>query len=250
MGSTPEVSPEGVSFRVCPAVRLGSPRVDPEIPGPPAVEFGAWAFPSFLETSDGDVEIVATPRVVNEVLYVLWQSGRLARWSRERVSGAAMPRQVRDLAFRLDGFEPRLPPVVTAVPTEGGAGAWRVRVGDVALGRFDGRTVVANGEVLASAEPDERGVRLLARVTDPRVDCADETSPGRWRFTPCLSDLLPAVRGRPEAGGSFVLDDELLSALARFEFHGVGVALSGVRASLGGAPAGLRLSARAATSVR
>lgn len=251
LGSAPRVGREGVVLTLCPLVTLAEPRTNPSVPGPLHVDFGTPDLPAGRPPgSDDTVELVATPALLDQVLYVLWQTGRLSRYGRERALIDSMPRQVRDLSFRFDGFEPRLPPQVAIIPD---GSAWRVAAGDVALGTLGNLPVVAHGEVLASiaTQAGAQGVILRAQIADLRVNCVSSLGVGTWELSPCMSDLMPIVReasARPAADWS--LDDALLQRLARFEFRGMHVTLSHFEASMDGPPARLHVVSRGITSAR
>jgi hypothetical protein len=253
LGGDPEIAPTGIVLPLCATVVLAAPRVDPEVPGPPRVPF---APPDLAATGDpgATVSVAVTPALLNQVLYVLWQTGRLRAWGRAPAIRATLPTQVRTLAFEFAGLEPRLPPVI-AGDADGTDPRWRVALGDVALGRFEGQTVVAHGEMFVRVVDLRPGsgpvgsagaIALAGDLGEPRINCVRATAPDVWRYSPCLSDVLPVVRERrDEYRPSWTLDAGLIARLTHFEFHGLRLALSDLRVSMAaGRGPQLRVSSR------
>lgn len=196
LAGDPLITPAGVTLRLCPLVQLAAPKVDPAIPGPPRLaapvpELRALAL---AEGADG-ARLVArlSPDAINELLYVLFQIGALRDAGQSEAVLRELPDRVADLAFTIRGFEPRLPPV--ARPH---GDAFELVLGDVAIGRWDGRDVVGHARFDVSLSSEGQGLRAVASPRDVAVDCissAGSDAGAGVRIEPCLSDLLPALRG-------------------------------------------------------
>jgi hypothetical protein len=192
----PLITPSGVTLRLCPRVKLAAPKVDAAIPGPPRL---AASLPdvramALADGADG-ARLVArlSPDAIVELLYVLFQIGALRDAGRSEAVLRELPDRVADLAFTIRGFEPRLPPVARAR-----GDALELLLGDVAIGRWDGREVVGHARFDLSLASEGRTLRATATPRDVAIDCIASDAgdaASAVRIEPCLSDLLPALRG-------------------------------------------------------
>ncbi len=235
------VTPRGVFLRACPHVRLAPPRISSTVPGPlRSMSESAWG--PVEPGADGAPRIVASLSSVglNQVLYVLWQTGALRRTGQSREILDLLPPATRDLVFAITGFDPMLPPVVRPAAT----GGFGVTVGDVALGRLDEGTVVAHAAASLTARAAAGGeVAVDAAVTDVRANCVREHPPGHWTLTPCLGDAISALRTRLDRPVQVRLDQEHLARWMHVTIEGIDVASSDVRVDTTAAPSQLVVSA-------
>ncbi|MBI5517905.1 MAG: hypothetical protein HY909_29305 [Deltaproteobacteria bacterium] len=213
----PRVTARGVSFRVCPIVRVERP-VDARVPGPVLRPEAPPPLPE--DTDPGAVyAVVASVPALDQALWVAWQGGSL------RALGAALrgrlPRELSQLALDVTSVDPRLPPVT--VPSSSGL---RVRVAEAALGTLHRREVRAHGVLSLDATTAQGQVTLLATPEVPRLDCVAPSTARGPRREPCLSDLGPIARERRWRPQRFVLDPSTLDALLRLRLAGVDLALN------------------------
>ncbi len=201
----PRVSPTGIVFDLCCSVQLQQPRVG-SLRGSPQVA-AAPIVMNKAPTASATIELYANAMGINQLIYVLWQTGQLGRWGRSSLLLDRLPEHVRALAFEVEGFVPQLPPVLlphslaSASQAEGPSprGWLPLRTANVYLGRWGERNVLAHADVGVRIYTNSTGVMLGGRIGQPYVNCAtlrDEAGhhSGAWELTPCLSDLLPALR--------------------------------------------------------
>ena len=174
---------------------------------------------------------------VEQALYLTWQAGELAAWGRQERVVAAVRQKLQDrLAFDPGALVPGLPPVVLAAE---GTGAFRVRFGDVELGRTgerDEKRVVAHGDVRATAQVDGGALGLAATIEDLRVDCV-EGQPGAFRVTPCFSDVVPVLRESGMTSEGLPMDLALPDRLLRLSLVlGTDLVLSEMEGEVVGSP--------------
>lgn len=239
----PDVHPDGFTLRLRVNASLAEPRVDPAVPGPPHLEDPpilpppAEGAPSF--------EAAASAAAVQQALYAMWQSGGLATWGRDPRVIEAVRRKLADrLAFDLGAVEARLPPVVVSDTT------LRVRFGALEIGRSNGRRVMAHGEALAAARVHAGSLGMAGTLTDLRVTCV-EGEPGEWRFTPCFSDVVPALRESGLTSEGLPLDLKVPDRLMRINLVlGTDLVLHGLEGEVTGSPPQLRLRGEARLAKR
>ena len=225
-----------VPFRV--VATLAEPRVDPTIPGPThlSIPLDAAALP--WDAASGSeappIEAIATAAGAHQALYLLWQSGELAKWGRRRDVVSSVQRKLEDrLAFEVGAIVPHLPP--TAARSADDRGAFRVRFGDLEIGRLDdGRRVFASGDVLGRARIESGRLGLSGMLDDLRVTCV-EGHAGAWRLRPCLSDVVPVVRASGMTSEGLPLGLSLPDRLLRTNLVlGTELVLEGMHAEMRG----------------
>jgi hypothetical protein len=187
----PSVDPSGLAVRLRLVAEIAEPRVDPRVPGPTHLDA-----PPELPAADpgaGNMEAAASPAAVHQALYALWQSGELGAWGRRGDVLASLRDKIQDrVAFDVTAVDLRLPPSV--LPPAPGDEGFRVRFGDLALGRLDdGRLVAAHGDILGRARVVGGRLGLAGTLADVRVNCVSGR-PDAWTMTPCFSDVVPVLR--------------------------------------------------------
>jgi hypothetical protein len=247
----PQSGPDGLTLRLRVAATLAEPRLDPAVPGPPHLvarpEVGpAPASPPLFEAS-------VSAAGVQQALYVLWQAGELEAWGKREQVAAALRRKLQDrLAFEIGAVSPHLPPVVLPEgdPSSPVANAFRIRIGDVDVGRAGGRRVLADGDLLARGRVAGGSLGLAGEVTDLRVSCVDG-KPGAWRLSPCFSDVVPVLRESALTGEGLPLDLPLPERLLRVNLVlGTDLSLHGLVGEVSGSPPMLRLRGEARLTAR
>jgi hypothetical protein len=231
----PESRPEGVTVRLRVVASLAEPRLDASVPGPPHLEARPELAPPGPDAPL--VEAAVSEAGVEQALYLTWQAGELAAWGRQEQVLAAVRRKLQDrLAFEPGAIAPNLPPVVLAAD---GAGGFRVRFGDVDLGRTgerDEKRVVAHGDVRATARVEGSALGLAATIEDLRVDCV-EGQPGALQITPCFSDVVPVLRESGMTSEGLPMDLALPDRLLRLSLVlGTDLVLSEIEGEVVGAP--------------
>ncbi|MBI4955143.1 MAG: hypothetical protein HY908_24180 [Myxococcales bacterium] len=240
LAGPPRVTPGGVGLRLCAGIDLGAPLVDATVPGPPRV-VAVEPVPSPRTASEEpQIEIVANALAVNQLAFALWQSGQLRRLGQSSLLLDQLPAEVSGLAFDIEGFDPLLPPVVLP-RSDDATGALRVRVADVALGRWEERRVVGAADLDATLVSHDRQLRLAGRIREVHVACARERG-GTTVLTPCLSDLLPTVRELLRGEElRYELDlGPLLELVSKKSFEGLRLELGAVSATTEATPPQVR----------
>ncbi len=184
------------------------------------------------------IELTADVNAINQAMYFLWQSGTLRELGHGSAMLDALPEGLRNLAFDVKGFDPALPPTVEAQAHQYGI---PVVLGDVALGAWENRQVVGHAIASIGVEPSGDAVELRARFEQVSVNCVESST--RTRLTPCLSDLLPAVRDmlaeRPFTHHFSGAD--VLGRLPALTFQGLRLELSNLGARTPPGPSSLRV---------
>jgi hypothetical protein len=221
----PRVDPQGITLSLCPLLSLAPPLVDPAMrvvprlrAAPPLPSPSSAPSPSRPgDRSSGTIELVANADGLNQLVYLLWQTGGLRALGGSSVLLDSLPEAVRALAFDVTGFDPLLPPLA-GLPTRDDGLSFTAA--NVALGRWGDRTVLGHADLLVGVASEAGAVRVRASLLEPRVDCAELRADGRYRLTPCLADLLPVAReALAGAPASFSFSDgALLDALSRRSF--------------------------------
>ena len=126
------------------------------------------------------------------------------------------------------------------------AARFGLAVGDVRIGDWDGRRVVAHARGTIALDPSGERIQVTTTLSQLTANC---TSPmGGATLTPCLSDLMPTVReallGRQVRAD--IPGGDLLSKLPSMSFGGARLQLTGLRATTNGSPVRLSLKVRAA----
>ncbi|MCC6646099.1 MAG: hypothetical protein IT374_11075 [Polyangiaceae bacterium] len=237
--SAPTVDAGGVTLPFCLAAHLAPPLRDPVVEGYPVVASVASPAPATRAPggSGPRITVSLTPAAVNQLLYVAWQSGALGALGRSSVVLDALPREARDLAFTVTGLDPRLAPYLSSFTRDGAT----VSALSVKLGDWGAREVVGHARLaleLGASGPARAKATLTPRLIG--VDCEARRG-SDWELTPCLSDLLPAVRQR-------VIGRRMVGELDLEQALGLATAGLGLRPSLRGlelelSPAGLSLGA-------
>jgi hypothetical protein len=199
LSASPVVSSKGITLRLCAAVQIGK-KLDPSISG--SVRTGASplaATPS--PTGDSSIELSADGETLNHLLYFMWQSAALRELGTSRSVVQAALDGTRDadgsesalqkLAFEFKGFDPGLPPTIGAhAKTPGSIG---FTLGDVKIGDWDERRVVAHASGALALDSSGDRVTLTAVLNKLTANCTAPSGKG-IALSPCVSDLLPAVR--------------------------------------------------------
>lgn len=250
LGGNPVVSPSSITLPLCVAVAVGEPKMDAAVPGPALVlPQGPLAFEAPANGAGASVELVADASVINQALYFAWQSGLFRELGRSSLVLDALPEKIRSLAFDVTGFDPGLPPTAMAGAMSPLSSGLPIVFGDVALGVWDHRRVSGHGAAILELHQNGDTLDFLATLKRVTVSCSEARSGGITRFSPCLSDLLPAARevieGAPLQkqlpGGA------LVAMLPRGPFKGLGVEWSDLHASLRGGPPRLQIQVNART---
>ncbi len=207
LAGAPVVSPGGVVLPLCVRVTVAEPKASGLVPG--SVNTGATR-PSLhkhlLPNGAATIEVQANTDALNQILYFLWQSGTLGELGTSKTVLDEALERTRDpdgaesalqkLAFSFTGFEPGLPPSLAApLPPARGLG---FAFGDVRVGQWDDRRVVAHGLGALAVESIEDNIALSVAFTQLGANCTQRdpggTTGGTTALTPCVSDLLPTVR--------------------------------------------------------
>lgn len=247
LATNPIVSPFEITLPLCVAVAVGEPKIDAAVPGPARVLPPA---PLAFDTPAGSAsaEIIADANGLNQALYFAWQSGLFRKLGRSGLVVNALPEKIRSLAFDVTGFDPGLPPTVT----DGSLGSPGVPIvfGDVGLGAWGRRRVAGHGAAMIELHQNGDTLDFLATLRRVTVSCSEPRPGGIIRFSPCLSDLLPAAREVIEAAPlqQSLPGGAILAMLPREPFKGLGVEWSGLRASLRGGPPKLHIQVNARTT--
>ena len=254
LARSPELSSAGIDLALCASIDLGTPLVDAAIPGPPRVVSLPPATARGLVDDEPLVEIAVSPLGMNQLVFALWQTGQLRRWGSSTVVLDQLPADVKALSFDITGFDPRLPPVVSPRSAGADGAGLRIRVADVALGNWDGRTVTGHADVDARATLAAVGDRaprlaLEGHIESLWVDCV-RADADAVELVPCLSDLLPAVRDRlREQALNYQIDvGPLLALVSQQSFQGLRLELSPTFVTTDALPAQTRARFRARVS--
>jgi hypothetical protein len=243
LAGPPLVTAAGVGLTLCPTVRLASPKVDPRVPGPPRLASGdpvpIAALALREDAAKAQLTATMSPAALQELLYVLFQTGALRDAGKSEAVLRELPDRVADLAFPVRGFEPRLPPIVRPLADRGG---FELLLGDVAIGDWDGRTVVGHARFDLALDADGRTLRATATPRTVALDCVRAPAGAGVndvRIEPCLSDLLPALRGELEGAPrtwtvrTAVLDTALPVGPLRLALRGLSASSQGGALTLG-----------------
>jgi hypothetical protein len=239
LASDPLVSPGGITLSLCASVHVAMPKLDNSVPGWPRV---ATAHP--LERNRSNVpgafiELTADADAINQAMYLLWQSGTLRELGHDSAMLNALPEGLRNLAFDVKGFDPGLPPTAGTQASQYGI---PMVLGDVTLGAWENRRVIGHAIASIGVEPSGEAVELRARFEEVSVNCVESTT-SSTRLTPCLSDLLPAVRDmlaeRPFTHR--LTGADILGRLPALTFQGLRLELSNLQARTPPGPSSLRV---------
>ena len=252
LAKDPTISPEGIAIPICANVNIGGSKRDPAITGPVIVEpsnvFDTQR--ASFDIASPDLELVANANGINEVLFLLWQSGTLRELGQSSAILDALPESIRALAFEVKGFDPGLPPTVMQSASAAETKNLTMVLGDVALGSWERRRVV--GHVVTSLGIDQGdSIDLSAKFQHLSVNCVEPIpQKGQMKLTPCLSDLLPPVRDmlKEKPLVHRIPSADLLRRLPDFTFDGLKIDLSRLRVYTTSAPATLRF--RVDTKIR
>ncbi len=245
LSGAPRVTSSGIALDLCTRVTIGDTPVDRTIPGS---LFTMAALPMFdrAPASSDLVELAVNGDALNQLLYFMWQSGRLRDLgtSRGLLDSLSLPPEMSALAFDFKGFDAGLPPSVI----EGTAKANTLQVGvaDVKIGDWGNRRVVAHGFGSLRLESIKGRITLSAAVDRLVANCTERVGTGT-ALTPCVSDLMPTVRERLSLHPleADVEGGELLAKLPTTSFGGADVHLSDLRATVGTGPIRLGLQVHA-----
>jgi hypothetical protein len=250
--SDPKISPAGIVVPLCTMLEIGGSKRDPVVTGPINVDSSNVLAAQVESATDGasDLELIADANGINQVLYLLWQSGTLRELGQSSAILDALPESIRALAFNVTGFDPGLPPTVVQSRSAGKGNQLTVVLGDVALGTWDRRRVVGHAVTTVGVEQGDN-IDLSARFQQMAVNCVEAVSrPPQLKLTPCLSDLLPAVREtlQEKPLTHRIPSGDILRRLPDFTFEGLKIDLSKLRVNTTSAPATLRF--RVDTKIR
>jgi hypothetical protein len=251
LASNPVITPAGITLPLCLAVAVGEPKVDASVPGPARVVPQApLAFGAPAEDAGSSVELIADANGINQALYFAWQSGLLRELGRSSLLLDGLPESLRSLAFKVTGLDPGLPPTIMAGPLGSSNSGLSIVFGDIGLGAWDHRRVAGHGAALLELHQNGDTLDFLATLGHVTVSCSEPRAGGITRFSPCLSDLLPAAREVIEAAPlqKTLPGGALLAMLPRDPFKGLGVEWSYLRASVRGGPPRLHIQVNAKTN--
>lgn len=252
LAQNPTISPDGITIPICAKINIGGSKRDPAITGPVFVE-PSNAFDTqraSFDTASPDLELIANANGINEVLYLLWQSGTLRELGQSSAILDALPESIRALAFEVKGFDPGLPPTVVQSVAAAETKNLTMVLGDVAIGTWERRRVV--GHAVTSLGIDQGdNIDLSAKFQHLSVICVEPIpQKQQMKLTPCLSDLLPPVRDmlKEKPLVHRMPSADLLRRLPDITFDGLKIDLSRLRVSTSSAPATLRF--RVDTKIR
>lgn len=191
----PVLSPEGLDLRFCVAATLAPPLRDEAIPGFASLGTPPPRFEEALQASRPTLELAASLDGLNQLLFLTWQSGLLGRLGSSSPVLEALPEEVRSLAFEVKGLDPAMPPFLTWRQPGGQPrdGFWTLTLAGVELGTWGARQVIGHSHLVVRAEGHQGVLSFEGRLVNPVVQCQERMA-SSWKLTPCLSDLLPAVR--------------------------------------------------------
>jgi hypothetical protein len=251
LAGPPTTSSGGVSLRVCASTQIAN-GVDPDVIG----SVGAGASPpvSPMPSGDSNIELDVNGNTLNHVLYFLWQSGALRDIGTSKNFVQAMFDRTREpdgsqsalqkLAFEFKGLDPGLPP--TIMPGTSGSDGLKIALGDVRIGNWDTRRVVAHALGALAIEPTGGDLKLKGSVTEIAANCTGTGSNGSV-LSPCMSDLMPAIRpllvNKPLSVA--VHGGDVLARLPTMSFGGGQVQLSDLEATTSANPVRLTLQVSA-----
>jgi hypothetical protein len=191
----PVLSPQGLELRFCVAATLAPPLRDKAIPGFASLGTQLPRFEEALPASRPTLELAASLDGLNQLLFLTWQSGLLGRLGSSSPVLEALPEEVRSLAFEVKGLDPAMPPFLTWRQPDGPPrdGFWTLTLAGVELGTWGRRQVIGHSHLVVRAEGHQGVLSFEGRLVNPVVQCQERLA-SSWKLTPCLSDLLPAVR--------------------------------------------------------
>lgn len=229
LAGDPTIAADGITLPLCVALTVADPKIDPAVPGPPQAVASLGA--GLSRPNGRMIGMRADGRVLNHLLYFLWQSGTLRELGTSTALLDALPSDLQNLAFEVHGFDPGLPPVL--IRTMEGTSGLPVALADIGMGTWDRRIVVGHaiGDVSVQTAGDK--VTFAAALRHVFADCAEASGASAMSITPCLSDLLPAIRETIK-GRSFsrsLSGGDILGRLPRMAFEGLRIDLSRLTAS-------------------
>lgn len=219
---------DGVSASFCVGATLGAPVEDSTLEGFPYFASSPPRLARRRATDPPGAQLAVNLDGLNLLLFIGWQAGALGALGRSPAVRDALPAATRQLAFDVSELSPRLPPQLAVHQ----AGAWRLVVPSVKLGTWDLRDVVGHADLGLRALGTGSRLQLTAAIESVALDC-EHRAGDAWLFTPCLSDLLPAIRDTI-SGSSRTVSVDLGDALSGF----AGRALDGARVDAASATLG------------
>ncbi len=250
LNGAPTVSAKGIALRLCASGQIAK-KITSAVPGSARVGASVPVTPA-LPSGDSSIEVTADGDALNQLLYLLWQSGGLrALGTSQGLVQAALDRTrdpdgsesaLQKLAFEFKGFDPGLPPTLTA----GSGDSIGLAVGDVRIGDWDGRRVVAHATGTLALDTSGEKIAMTTTISQLTANCT--AASGRATLTPCVSDLMPTVRdslvGRQVHAD--IPGGDLLAKLPSMSFGGARLQLRGLRAATSGSPVRVSLKVAAA----
>ncbi len=221
---------DGVSASFCLGASLAGPLEDPSLTGFPLRSDPPPRLARRSPTAPPGAQLAVSVDGLNQLLFIGWQAGALGALGRSPVVLEALPAAARQLAFDVTALTPRLPPQLGVDR----AGAWRLAAPSVKLGAWGGRDVVGHAALGLGVTGASSSLRVTAALDALALDCEQKRG-ARWVFTPCVSDLLPAIRETTAgARGAVTVDlGDALSGLVGRVLEGARIDVGGARAELG-----------------
>lgn len=206
-----------VSFNVRLVMPGGANEAVPGLNGPISLAGGMPDSQGCLK--DQTVCVLASPDLVNGLLYGLWHTGALQAWLERPDVLTAINATLEDLAWRVTSLEPRLPPQIEPVAEGYALHVEELQAGLDGGGRIADRLAVVGGQLRLMLRPpgeEEMGFTLIGEPTDVALSCRKPSRGGEVRG-PCLSDLRDAALNsapeRIELKPALALDARLASWL-------------------------------------
>lgn len=244
----PVIESTALTLPLCASIHVAEPMIDPTITGPVRLH-AQEARATKVRADHPTLDLAMNGDALNQVVWYLWQSGKLQELGRSDLALAGLKKSVQAAAFDFTGLDPQLPP--TLDPASSGKDALSFTLANVQVGHTVDRSVMSHGKVALAVSGDDGTVSMTGLVRDLHVDCA-KMETGEVDRTACFGDLLPVAREqaakRPVTqswdGGA------LLTRLPTLAFGGVTLRLSGLTASTQGSTStiDLRVLGRLETS--
>ncbi|WP_437905316.1 hypothetical protein WME95_44635 [Sorangium sp. So ce327] len=242
LGGAPHISSQGIALQLCASAVIGSPKVDPAIPGP--VRWDA-PFPELDADHEGSSTIGLTMNAdaLEQVIHYVWQAGKLRDLGRSSAVLGNLAEEVRMAAFDFTGLDAQLPPIIA--PSISTADKLSFTLANVEAGTIGRRRVLAHGTLGLRMLQQDDAIQLSAEIADLRVNCI-EPAPRGALLTPCLSDILPLARESAMKPIHLALPGgDVLAKLPRLSFQGMALQISQLRVETSGSPVQVQLRVQA-----
>ncbi|MGK3964049.1 hypothetical protein WMF38_07700 [Sorangium sp. So ce118] len=233
LGGAPRVSSRGIALPLCANAAIGSPKVDPTIPG--SVQWDASL--SELDADLGGSSMIGLTMnadALGQVLHYVWQAGKLRDLGRSSVVLGGLAEEVRMAAFDFTGLDAQLPP--TIAPSTSTADTLSFTLANIEAGTIGARRVLAHGTLGLRMRQQGDALQLSAEIADLRVNCI-EPAPHGALLTPCLSDILPLARESAMKPIPLTIPGgDVLAKLPHLSFQGMVLRTSQLRVEMSGSP--------------